>query len=68
MNKMIFPTVLYGIVLLLSACEEKGPLERTGEKMDETVRTIKNGGEKTTGDKIKDTADDLKERADNATR
>ncbi len=68
MNQMMFRTSLYAIVLLLSACEEKGPLERTGEKMDETVRTIKNGGEETTGDKIKDAAGDLKERADNATK
>ena len=41
-------------------------MERTGEKVDETVRTIKNGGEKTTGDKIQDAADDLKKGAENA--
>ena len=41
-------------------------MERTGEKVDETVRTLKNGGEKTTGDKINDAADDLRKGAENA--
>jgi hypothetical protein len=31
-------------------------MEQAGAKVDETVRTIKNGGEKTTGDKINDAA------------
>jgi hypothetical protein len=66
MNKGMFPTALCAIALLLSACEKKGAMERTGEKVDETVRTIKNGGEKTTGDKIQDAADDLKKGTENA--
>jgi predicted small lipoprotein YifL len=66
MDKVILPTALCAIVLLFSACEQKGPMERTGEKVDETVRTIQNGGEKTTGDKINDATDDLKKGVENA--
>jgi hypothetical protein len=66
MNKVTFPAALCVIVLLSSACVQKGPMERTGEKVDETVRTIKNGGEKTTGDKINDATDDLKKGVENA--
>jgi hypothetical protein len=66
MNKVTFSTALCAIALMAAACEQKGPMQRTGEKVDETVRTIKNGGEKTTGDKINDAADDLKKGAENA--
>jgi hypothetical protein len=64
MNRILFPTAVCGLALLFSACEKKGPMERTGEKADETVRTIKNGGEKTTGDKVNDAADDVRKGAD----
>jgi hypothetical protein len=66
MDKVILPAALCAIVLLFSACEQKGPMEQTGQKVDETVRTIKNGGEKTTGDKINDATDDLKKGVENA--
>ncbi|MGC2185782.1 MAG: hypothetical protein WA637_21115 [Terriglobales bacterium] len=41
-------------------------MERTGEKVDETVRTLKNGGEKTPGDKVSDAADDVRKGAEKA--
>lgn len=66
MNKIIVPAVLCAAALLVSACEKKGPMERAGEKVDETVRTIQNGGEKTTADKVSDAADDLKKGAEKA--
>jgi hypothetical protein len=46
------------MAVALSACAKKGPMEQAGAKVDETVRTIKNGGEKTTADKINDAAQD----------
>ena len=66
MKKIIVPTLLFATVLLVSACEKKGPLETAGEKIDEAGRTIKNGGEKTTGDKINDAATDIKKDVEKA--
>jgi hypothetical protein len=66
MNRILLPTALCALALLFSACEQKGPMERAGEKVDETVRTIKNGGEKTTGDKVNDAVQDVRNGADKA--
>jgi len=51
--------VLSFAVAGLTACERKGPAERAGEKIDDTVRKV---GEKVeeAGDKIKDAAKDAK--------
>ena len=64
MNRVLLPTALCTVALLFTACEKKGPMERTGEKVDETVRTLKNGGEKTTSDKVNDAADDVRKGAE----
>lgn len=66
MNKSMLPTALCAAVLVFSACAKKGPMERAGEKVDETVRTIKNGGEKTTTDRVGDAADDLRKGVEKA--
>jgi len=66
MNRVLLPTALCTVALLFTACEKKGPMERTGEKVDETVRTLKNGGEKTTSDKVNDAADDVRKGAEKA--
>jgi predicted small lipoprotein YifL len=66
LKKIIVPALLCATVLLVSACEKKGPLETAGEKLDEAGRTIKNGGEKTTGDKINDAATDVKKDVEKA--
>ncbi len=58
MKRSILVIALCCAVLSVAACAKKGPMERAGAKIDETVRTLKNGGEKTTGDKIKDAAQD----------
>ena len=63
---IIVPTLLCAAVLSLSACAKKGPMETAGEKVDETVRTIKNGGEKTTADKVSDAAEDVRKGAEKA--
>ncbi len=44
----------------LAACEKKGPLEQTGEEVDEAVDTIKNGGEESTENKVDDAVDELR--------
>jgi hypothetical protein len=66
MNRVLLPTALCTVVLLFSACEKKGPMERAGEKVDETARTLENGGEKTPRDKVNDAADDLRQGAEKA--
>lgn len=57
---MILAVACLAVMGGVSGCEKKGPFEKAGENIDEAGRTIKNGGEKTTGDKIHDAADDLK--------
>jgi len=51
----------------VAACTKKGPVERTGEKVDHVVDTIKNGGEEPTGDKIQDEIDKARDKAADAT-
>jgi predicted small lipoprotein YifL len=48
----------------LAACEKKGPLEQTGEEVDEAVDTIKNGGEESTANKVDDAVDEAREVAE----
>lgn len=66
MNKLLVPTLLCAAVMLASACEKKGPMENAGEKLDEAGRTLKNGGEKTPEDKVRDAAQDVKHDAEKA--
>jgi hypothetical protein len=55
---MIRTTVLAGLACAIAlgsgGCEKRGPMEKTGEKVDHTVDTIKNGGHEPVGDSIKD--------------
>ena len=39
---------------LAAGCDNRGPAEKAGEKIDHTVDTIKNGGHEPVGDSIKD--------------
>jgi hypothetical protein len=66
LKKILIPTLLCAATLLFSACEKKGPMETAGEKLDEAGRTIKNGGEKTTADKVNDAATDVKKDVEKA--
>jgi predicted small lipoprotein YifL len=66
MNRLTVAAILCCLAVALSACAKKGPLEQAGAKVDETVRTIKNGGEKTTGDKINDAAHDVSKDVEKA--
>lgn len=51
------------LVLGLSACEKKGPVEQLGEEVDEAVDTVKNGGE-SAASKVDDAADEVGEAAE----
>jgi predicted small lipoprotein YifL len=62
MNLRIIAAALAATAALgLAACEKKGPLEQTGEEVDEAVDTIKNGGEESTANKVDDTLDEARE-------
>ena len=55
---MIRTTVLAGLACAMAlgsaGCDNRGPMEKAGEKVDHTVDTIKNGGHEPVGDSIKD--------------
>jgi len=57
---------MMGTLMLVSACEKQGPIEKAGEEVDEAVGQIKNGGEKTTGEKVDDAADHVREGVQDA--
>ena len=61
------PTILLCVLPLgIAACERKGPVERTGEKVDHMADTIRNGGEEPMRDKIQDEADRARDKAADA--
>lgn len=47
------------LMLGMSACEKKGPVEQAGEEVDEAVETIKDGKE-STATKVDDAVDELR--------
>jgi len=49
------------ILVGLAACEKKGPLEQTGEEVDEAVDTLKRGGDESTSNKVDDAADEARD-------
>lgn len=65
-RKLILPILVCASVLIIAACEQKGPAQRAGEKVDHTVDTIKNGGEEPTRDKLQDEADKARSKVNHA--
>ena len=61
----LFATLILGGMLGsgLVACEQKGPAERAGEKIDDAAKDVKQGAERA-GDRIEDAAQDVKDRVD----
>jgi hypothetical protein len=49
----------------LSGCEKQGPLERTGEEVDEAFETAKDGRE-STANKVDDALDEARAGAEDA--
>jgi hypothetical protein len=68
--KMIRTTVLAGalcaIALACAGCDNRGPMEKAGEKADHTVDTIKNGGHEPVGDSIKDDVNKARDKVGDA--
>lgn len=62
---------LLGVALLAAAigsagCAKKGPLEKAGEEVDESISTMKNGGKEPLTNKLDDAGDDIAKGANKA--
>jgi hypothetical protein len=69
--KMIRTTVLVGLTCAFAlgaaaGCDNRGPAEKAGEKVDHTVDTIKNGGHEPVGDSIKDDVNKARDKVQDA--
>jgi hypothetical protein len=54
------------IALGAAGCDNRGPMEKAGEKADHTVDTIKNGGHEPVGDSIKDDVNKARDKVSDA--
>jgi hypothetical protein len=68
---MIRATLLAGLTCALTlgaaaGCDNRGPAEKAGEKIDHTVDTIKNGGHEPVGDSIKDDVNKARDKVEDA--
>jgi predicted small lipoprotein YifL len=63
----LLPLLVCALALSVTACEKKGPLEKTGEKVDHVADTIKNGGSEPMSDKLQDDADKAADKVNDAT-
>jgi hypothetical protein len=66
LKALTLAAIACSLSLGLAACEKKGPIEQAGEEVDEAISTMKNGGEETTGSKLDDAADEVREGASDA--
>jgi hypothetical protein len=67
---MIRATVIAGLACAVAlgsmGCDNRGPGEKAGARVDRTVDTIKNGGHEPVGDSIKDDVDKARGNAKDA--
>lgn len=67
---MIRTTVLAGVICAVAlgaaGCDNRGPAEKAGEKLDHTVDTIKNGGHEPVVDSIKDDVNKARDKVSDA--
>jgi hypothetical protein len=59
-HPVIWAALAGTLVLGLGACDNKGPAERAGEKIDNAAESVKEAGE-SAADKVSDAATDAKE-------
>ena len=66
-KKLIWAATLCALALSLAACAKKGPMERAGGKVDETVRTTsKMAARRRRATKINDAAQDVQNGVEKA--
>lgn len=57
-NVFLALTLAFGSVALLSACEEDGPMEETGENIDESMERA--------GERMEEAGENIERKADDA--
>lgn len=62
----VLASLACAITLGASGCDNRGPAEKAGEKIDHTVDTIKNGGHEPVGDSIKDDVNKARDKVSDA--
>ena len=62
----VLASALCVIALGFAGCDNRGPMEKAGEKVDHTVDTIKNGGHEPVGDSIKDDVNKARDKVGDA--
>jgi hypothetical protein len=60
-GKVAGTLAVLALAAVLSACDQKGPVEQTAEEVDEAVDTIKRGGDESTANQVDDTIDEARE-------
>jgi hypothetical protein len=68
-NDMMRATLMAGLAcgaLLAAGCDNRGPAEKAGDKIDETVDTVKHGGHESVGNSIKDDVHKAQDKAKDA--
>jgi predicted small lipoprotein YifL len=65
LKNLLLAALTCTMVMGITACEEKGPLEQTGEEVDEAIDTAKNGRE-SNANKLDDAADEVRDGAGDA--
>ena len=64
--KNLIPLLVCAVALSVAGGEQKGPLEKAGEKVDHAADTIKNGGSEPMSDKVQDEADKARDKVNDA--
>jgi hypothetical protein len=62
----LLAAIACALVLGAAGCDNRGPAEKVGDKIDTTVDTIKNGGHETAADSIKDDVHSAQDKVDKA--
>lgn len=65
-SKILIGTLLVAFVLMVTGCEEKGPAEKAGEKIDNVASDIKDNT-KDALDKADDAIEDAGDKIENKT-
>jgi hypothetical protein len=65
-RRMTIAAFVAALSLGTVACEKKGPVEQTGEEVDEAVDTLKRGGDESAANKADDAVDEAREAAQDA--
>jgi hypothetical protein len=65
-RKYVLAGMTLAIALAAAGCDNRGPAEKVGDKIDTTVDTLKNGGHEPVGDSIKDDVHKAQDKAQDA--